>query len=306
MKRSIIFLFVLLSSGWLYANHWTPEDAQFEDNMTLTSVIQIDGEEQHSDQLEVGVFCGDQCRGSVMPMYFPPTQRYIYQLTVFGETGDLLTFKLYDHETEAELDLQSPESVMFNGDGYGSLGNPYVLNFTSVSTVTQTVELVEGWNWFSTYIDLGDPVTLLEMLEEGLGENGVEIQSYDDNTEFNDGEWFGGLDESGITNDKTFMILVSNDCTFELEGPVVDPTTVSITLHNGWNWIGFPFDHEVEIAVAFADFNAEEGDVIQTSTEQTEFDGDEWFGDIETLIPGVGYMYYSNSTEIKTFTYPSE
>ena len=172
-----------------------------------------------------------------------------------------------------------------------------------ITTVTQTVTLAEGWNWFSTYIDLGDPVALLDMLKEALGENGVEIQSYDDNTEYYDGEWFGGLDESGITNDKTFLILVSNDCTFELEGPVVDPTTVSITLHNGWNWIGFPFDHEVEIAVAFADFNAEEGDVIQTSTDQTEFDGDEWFGDIETLLPGQGVMYFSNSETPKVLVF---
>ena len=31
-----------------------------------------------------------------------------------------------------------------------------------------------------------------------------------------------------------------------------------------------------------------------------EFDGEEWFGDFETLVPGQGYMYYSNSTEPKT------
>ena len=309
MKNALIFLFILVGGTLIAANqdvtlHWTPSTEQFEDYMVVTGVVQIDGVEQTVATLEVGAFCDGECRGTIMVQYFPPTQRYVCQLPVYGNGGESFTFKLYDHEADAELSLDSPEALTFQENGYGRLADPYILNFTSVVTdVSQTVTLVEGWNWFSTYIDLGDPVALLDMLKEGLGENGVEIQSYDDNTEYYDGEWFGGLDESGITNDKTFLILVSNDCTFELEGPVVDPTTVSITLHNGWNWIGFPFDHEVEIAVAFADFDAEEGDVIQTCNDQTEFDGDEWFGDIETLLPGQGVMYFSNSAEPKQLVF---
>ena len=282
--------------------HWTPNTGSYASTATMIGVIQINGVEQTSTILEVGAFCNEECRGSGMPIYVPQLDRYLLFMTLYGDDGDVLSFRLYDHALDQESNLPCHSTVTFSADAtFGSGEQPYVLNFTS--SVTQTVTLAEGWNWFSTYIDLGDPVALLDMLKEALGENGVEIQSYDDNTEYYDGEWFGGLDESGITNDKTFLILVSNDCTFELEGPVVDPTTVSITLHNGWNWIGFPFDHEVEIAVAFADFNAEEGDVIQTSTDQTEFDGDEWFGDIETLLPGQGVMYFSNSETPKVLVF---
>ena len=174
-----------------------------------------------------------------------------------------------------------------------------VANFEKTSVI-QVVTLTTGWNWFSTYIENDDPVALLDMLKEALGDNAIEIQSYDDNTEYYDGEWFGGLDDTGITNDQMYMILVANDCTIELEGPVVDPTNYPITINKGWNWIGFPYNQEVEITVAFANFEAEEGDVIQTSNDQTEFDGDEWFGDIEILIPGEGVMYFSNSDETKT------
>jgi hypothetical protein len=85
-----------LSNGWLFANHWTPNDSEYEDNMTLTGVIQIDGVEQQSTALEVGVFCGEECRGSGYPTYFFPAQRYVIQLLVFGESGDSLTFKLFD------------------------------------------------------------------------------------------------------------------------------------------------------------------------------------------------------------------
>ena len=56
---------------------------------------------------------------------------------------------------------------------------------------------------------------------------------------------------------------------------------------------------EQDIAAALADFEPEEGDQIQAGNIMTEFDGEEWFGDFETLVPGQGYMYYSNYYETK-------
>ena len=172
MKKAILLLFICLSNGWLFANHWTPDDSTYEDNMTLTGVIQINGVEQQSTTLEVGVFCGDECRGSGMPIYFFPTQRYIVQLLIFGETGHQLTFKLYDHDLGQELNLVSPEAVTFNSDGYGSLSNPYVLNFTgstlpyySITANTNPVEggMVEGAGNFEE----GQTCTLVATANEG-------------------------------------------------------------------------------------------------------------------------------------------
>ena len=52
---------------------------------------------------------------------------------------------------------------------------------TMTTTVTQTIELSEGWNRISTYIevDANDPdaaVALLDMFKEGLGENGTTVK----------------------------------------------------------------------------------------------------------------------------------
>ena len=129
MKRAAILLFVCLSSGWLFANHWTPNDSGYEDNMTLTAVIQINGIEQQLATLEVGAFCGEECRGSGYPTYFLPTQRYIIQLLIYGESNEPLTFKLHNSVSGQELNLYSP-AMTFNTNGYGSLSAPYILNFT--------------------------------------------------------------------------------------------------------------------------------------------------------------------------------
>ena len=132
-NRIILFLIAFLMPLAMAAqtNHWTPQSAGYEDNMTLTGVIQINGVEQQSTALEVGAFCGTECRGAVRAVLFPATQRYVVMLTIFGNDGDQITFKLYDHNQGLELNYQSPSAVTFGSNGFGTLMNPYVLNFTS-------------------------------------------------------------------------------------------------------------------------------------------------------------------------------
>ena len=181
-----------------------------------------------------------------------------------------------------------------------------IQTFTTLAptSFTQTLELTEGWNWVSLSIEAGDPVELLQMLEAALGDNAVQIQSFDDNTEFDGEEWFGGLDDIGISNAQMYMIEVVNDCTVELQGTPANPADYEIYIEpEQWTWIGYPCAVEQDIAAALADFEPEEGDQIQAGNIMTEFDGEEWFGDFETLVPGQGYMYFSNSSEPKILVF---
>ena len=285
-------------------NHWIPNESGYEDNMTLTGVIQINGVEQSSTTLEVGVFCGEECRGTGKPTYFFPTQRYVVQLLIFGEAGDQLTFKLYDHAIGQELDLTSPDAITFTANGYGSLRNPYVLNF-GLSTVTQTISLAEGWNWFSTYIEITNPIEILQMLEEALGDNGLQIKNDNISTEY-DSEWgwFGDLDEVGFTNEEMIMIKTVAACTLELQGTPTNPAIHPITINPGWNWIGYPCAEEMTLEEAFSNFTPEVNDKVKNSEGTSEYDAEwGWFGDVETLVPGQGLMYYSASTVPKTLVF---
>ncbi len=149
MKRIILILWVaLVSSGWLMANHWTPNSTLYEDNMTLTGFVRIDGVEQQTTMIEVGAFCGEECRGSARLAFFPPTQHYVVQLLIFGNNGDQLTLKLYDHGQNEELDLIPPDALAFASNGYGSLESPYLLDFYSEPpgphVVTVSANPVEG------------------------------------------------------------------------------------------------------------------------------------------------------------------
>lgn len=154
MKRLMISLLVLLCGTAFAQNHWTPNTEPYEDYMAMIVVVEIDGVEQASTALEIGAFCGDECRGSALVAYFPPTSRYLYQLPVYGNTGDVVTFKLYDHEQQQEREGLEVAEVTYVDEGYGSLSHPYVMSFTTVIPQPEVlvIELYPGWNWISNLL----------------------------------------------------------------------------------------------------------------------------------------------------------
>ena len=173
------------------------------------------------------------------------------------------------------------------------------------TTVTQTVALSAGWNWWSTYLEITNPIEMLQMLETALGENGIQIKNSDISTEY-DSEWgwFGDLDEVGFTNEEMIMIKTANACTFELQGPPAHPASHPITINPGWNWIGYPCAEEMTLNQAFSNFTPEVGDQIKNSEGSSEYDSEwGWFGDVENLVPGQGFMYYSSSAVAKTLVF---
>ena len=169
--------------------------------------------------------------------------------------------------------------------------------------VIQSIALAEGWNNISLFVEVDDPVVMLDILKEGLGDNAIAIEGKDGYTSYEDEEWFGELDEIGLMNEQSYNIQVSADCTVELQGMPANPADYAITINPGWNWIGFPSAEELEIAVALAEFEAADEDVIDSPLGYTMYDSGEWFGEIETLVPGVGYQYFSNSNVVKTLVF---
>ena len=285
--------------------HWTPVDeGLYSGSTAVIAVVKVNGVEQCSPDMELAAFCENECRGTIFTTEFPATHRFLALLNVYGENGDELTFKAYDHATNQELENDPVVTVTFSDNGSGTLFAPLELNFGGESTITQTTDLEEGWNWFSTFIAIDDPEEGLVMIEEALGEYGLQIKYLDDFTDFDGEEWFGGLEEA--TNDLMYMIQVSEDCTITIQGLPVNTEEVEITLEPGWNWIGFPSSEVLSIEDAFAGFEPAEGDQIKSIDDYTDFDGEEWFGDLEELTPGVGFMYLNTSDETKTLVFQTD
>ena len=171
MKKILIFVILAFSCGiaFAYENHWQVVDiSQFEDYMSLRCIVQIDGEEQFVNSLELAAFCGDECRGAKFAAYFPPTQRYIFQMAVYGNPGETMTFRIYDHIQDRELMLNAPEAVSYTPDIIGSLQNPYVVNFTTTSFTFIGSDSDHSWSTASNWLENMVPQSGSEVIINGL------------------------------------------------------------------------------------------------------------------------------------------
>lgn len=68
-----------------------------------------------------------------------------------------------------------------------------------------------------------------------------------------------------------------------------------IALTSGWNWLGYPLSQTMSVDEAFADTQAETLDIVVGQNGFAQFDGASWVGTLETMSPGMGYMYQSQT-----------
>lgn len=122
-------------------NHWVPNPYQFPTNMNVIGVIEVNGIEQANEFLEVGAFYDEEeCRGSEILQYEESLGRYMLYMTLYGESGDYFTFRLYDHLSEQEIAVECDLEMDYHSNAMvGSIANPYVFTFTGGGTCTITV-----------------------------------------------------------------------------------------------------------------------------------------------------------------------
>lgn len=136
MKKTALIAFFLLSLTLAKAQtHWQAVDPPGSSGLTatLSSIIVIDGEVQCSDQLEVGVFHGDECRGANLASYVPVVDSYIVYLSIFGIEDEEDSFRLYDHATGTEVDVTCGQIFVYHSDqNTGTIFEPFEIDFQSV------------------------------------------------------------------------------------------------------------------------------------------------------------------------------
>ena len=112
------------------ANHWIPDEYQYSNNMTLIGVIAFDDVEQRSESLEIGAFCDEECRGSAIAQYDTNFDRYYVCIMIYGNDGDSISIRCYDHGIGMEVDALSQTSFIFNtNDMIGNAVEPVAFSF---------------------------------------------------------------------------------------------------------------------------------------------------------------------------------
>lgn len=142
IKLFILSLLIFSSSSMFAATEpgWSYDPNAYEFDMTMYVALHQRGEDIRSwDDVRLGAFCGEECRGVAVVETVSGVDVKYYYLRVRSNTasGETITFKSYDTRSGEETDLE--ESLTFqhsNRHGYPS--NPFVLTlpFTAVTGVT--------------------------------------------------------------------------------------------------------------------------------------------------------------------------
>ena len=290
-------------------NHWTFDPNAYENSMSVTGIVNVDGEIMSSEFYEVGAFVGDECRGAVRLTYveLDTVSYYMAFMTIYGETGDELTFALYDHYNEEVVDMMCTNEMTFEADAtIGTPFEPYVFNFMSV--VEREYNFTPGWNWWSTDVELST-FDGLAMLEEGLGSSAAQIASQSAFTKYYPQVqgWYGSL--TSLNNESMYRINVNagEEPEVTMIGAEANPADHPITIKNGWNHIGFVSGISMSVDEAMANLTPSNGDMVKTQKSYSKYyaSANAWFGSLNTINPGDGLMYNSKNDENITLVYPS-
>lgn len=176
--------------------------------------------------------------------------------------------------------------------------------YIAPTTVTQTIGLVAGTNWvsFNVEITLDD---LKAALTEASPTSVITIKSQTQKTTYNpnNGRWTGRLTTLDLS--QMYKITVNEASELTLESLLVNPAEHTVTITPGANWIAYPLNTSMTPQQIFTGF-AVAGDMVKSQSQKKQYNANgRWTGQLGNLEPGHGYVYNSNSTEVRTFTFPT-
>lgn len=163
-----------------------------------------------------------------------------------------------------------------------------------------------GWNWFSTNLDQNNGQGLIDF-ENALNGNATLIKSHTSFTNYDPttGLWFGNLDD--LENKTMYLVNMVNPYLVSQSGCPAEADTIN--LNPGWNWIGYPMGDTTYVSQLSAAIvgGPAHNDLIKSKTAFATYDANfaTWFGSLDYLRPGDGYMYQSQSSEVKPLYYPN-
>ena len=257
------------------------------------------------------------CNGSA-PIYVEPVNNLTAEIDGFQviltwnvQAKDNATYIVYrngleigrttetTYTDEVHIEMVYTYCVVADIDGNLSVPSCVVIEFFDGIAEAQTTNLTSGWNWWSTYVEADD---LFDQLKTGLGDNAQQIKSSTLFVNYFSGMWIGGL--SSINNESCYLIKANNACAVEMTGNQATPADHPITINPNWNWIGYPNSGSMSVENAFSNITPTNGDQVKSQNSFSTYYSGMWVGGLNTITPGMGLLYKSNSTGAMTLIYP--
>lgn len=319
MKKLVLTTLALVLFGAVMAqsgNHWSPiPGTQY--NMTVNGVIVIDGVQQSNNQLEIGAFCGDECRGSRRASFFPPTGEYVVPIAIVSNAlyGETITFRIYDHGQQQELDLISESTLDFVADAeIGFMNDWFPFVFTTPAVPDFHFVTAGNWsnasNWSSGILPGAEDEVFIDAACQ-LDQNatvgaltvtdGQALTLQSGKTLTVTGVLTNAVATGLVIKDGAQLINATANVSATMEKDIVAYTNPTAT--DGWYTIASPMN---EMPIAGSDFLTERYDLYRFNERNTNLN--EWenyktgHDDFTTFENGRGYLYANSNTFSPAFT----
>jgi hypothetical protein len=269
MKKVILTLFGLcFAITSVFAQGGTPQNApwtpkyNYEKVMVMVAVVDIDGVSQHNENIGVASFIDGECRDT--KLYAGDFGEYLaYVLSISGDNGKTITFRLWNEETGEEMELDSDFTYTFDEEGVGMDGNFVHITFTTPSLEKEIIGYGTDYNPETNanahYYLIASPVTgnVAPAQVNGLipATGGYDLFYFDQTGDDNHNEWITYKEGNGATdpnftlqNGKGYLYANEAGTTLSFEGTTLSVTEAPVDLAYdptarwaGWNLVGNPF-----------------------------------------------------------------
>ncbi len=268
---------------------WEISPAAWQYSMNIIARVLTEKGFSENDKDIVAVFSDGTLRGRANLQYVGEEQGYFAFITAYSNSpsGETLTFKVWN-AGDGLLSGFTEETVEFTDNGsVGRLQSPLTLR---PQGRTQTIDMESGWNWISFNVEQRD-MSVNSVLAGLQASEGDVIKSQTAMAVYSeDLGWVGSLRE--IHNGLSYRLRLKKEQPLDFSGTGVPVDGTTLTLRQGWNWIGYLPRDTQPLATALGGYQAAEGDRIRSRNAFAVYDAanQAWQGDLTEMTPGAGYL----------------
>lgn len=176
------------------------------------------------------------------------------------------------------------------GTGEGDVSETVEFNYT-LKHSDMDFQMAEGWTWISHNLESEVPATELtsdESIQRIMSQTAEVVRD----------PRLGMVGTlSGLVAPESYKVESNAATSRKRMSDVAWNPATSIPLNSGWNWLGYPAGQTMTPDEAFAPTKAETLDVVVGQNGFAQYDGEKWVGTLETMSPGMGYMYQSQTAK---------
>ena len=190
---------------------------------------------------------------------------------------------------------------------YDGMDGTTVSKFSEESEVGYTFTMNDGWQWRAIpYVDF----TLVKDMKSVFGEELVELRTQSSQI-YNDAVYgyFGDVDQ--LEQGQCFklkMELYDAPKSYVFYGGNLYGLASEPTMRKGWSYMPNPFVQPRYISEVFdASMTFTDGDrIVSKDNGFVEYNTGKWVGDLTTLQPGEGYLFYNGGNAAIDLTFSQE